>query len=1174
MSRCFCWRMKVCGTACAVAVAAVVSAVAVAGPIPGEPVSLTQPDGTTFVGQAGGDEWFSWMSYGDALIAQDAAGWWRYAIVRGGVLRPGAARIGLDSPGRGVAGLGDVPGLAAAVKRPPGTVAQPPVDKGRSASEPVLVVLVEFQDRALTTSDAYWSDLFFGTSGKTVRTYYNEVSGGQFDILPAAETAGTASDGIVRVQLQPSDHYSGNHPDPYGTFDDRNRWIVSDALYRTAAYVQYGNYDSQAPLGYITPPELHVVAVVAGYEHGYAGDASPHPAVHGHRWVLEGTVPAPQVGGVYLCGWYGDNRDSGYMQVGELHGDAGGSHAATIGEICHELGHDLGLPDLYDTTFASQGIGGWGLMGYGGWGTAASDTELGQTPVHLCAWSKDQLQLVTPTVATGNQEYTLIGTGTTGYNVVEIPTSDANQRFLIENRQLQGFDAGLWRWFISSTGGTGGGGLAIWHIDGSMPNNDNWSHKMVDLEEANTAALGYGELDTFPANPVPVQANRDQLYYAGHVDLFGDATTPNSRLYNGTPTDINVSSVSISGAVMKCYVATHAIFDLIWSTYFGADSNEMIKGVGVDNTGNVYVCGQACASGVPTTAGAYDTTPNTTAPSFVAKFGSSGALIWSSLLESTGVQGVYAEDVAVTGGGNAFVTGYAGDAFPTTAGAYDTSYNGSGDAFVTKFNTAGSGLSYSTYLGSTGQDRAYGIALDSSACAYVVGESNNSGFPRTTGSAFGGVIDAFVTKFNAGGSALSYSRFLGGSLGDYAFAIAVDSSGRAYVTGDTASSNFPTTANAFDTIYAADDAYFVRLGTTGVALEYSTFLGDNWVEVGSGVAADSSGNGYVTGYTGSSTYPVTVGAYDQFFSGGTCDGFVTKVNPTPSTPLPYSTFLGGGAIEQGVAIVLDGSNNAYIAGHTQSTDFPMRGAYAGTNAGGFDAFVSALDATGATLMQSTYLGGTDDDTVTDLARDSTGALYVVGYTFSDDFPTTVGAYDPYFNGGDVDGFIAKLAIVQATTSLVVGVPDGGEHWGLGRTVTIRWSSSGASSHVDIELCRDITAFPIWWEMLFDDTENDGEQSWTVTGPHGWDCVMRITDSAQSSLTDMGGQFIIAGRGDLNGDTRVNAYDLAIFVGCMAGPGAGCSCNPDDFGNSDLDYDGDVDLEDYAVFQTLAYSGWP
>ncbi|TAK32117.1 MAG: PKD domain-containing protein [Chloroflexota bacterium] len=238
-------------------------------------------------------------------------------------------------------------------------------------------------------------------------------------------------------------------------------------------------------------------------------------------------------------------------------------------------------------------------------------------------------------------------------------------------------------------------------------------------------------------------------------------------------------------------------------------------------------------------------------------------------------------EIAVDGSGNAYVAGQTlSSDFPTTAGAYDTSYNGVNDAFVVKLNVGGSGLLYATFLGGAGSDYGNGVAVDGSGNAYVAGQTDSSNFPTTAGcydTSFNGDSDAFVVKLNAGGSGLLYATFLGGGSNDWGSGIAVDGSGNAYVTGYTYSSDFPTTASAFDTsINGYNDAFVVKLDMGGSGLLYATFVGGSDSDWGRRIAVDGSGNAYVTGYTYSSDFPTTAGAYDTSFN-GYYDAFVVKL---------------------------------------------------------------------------------------------------------------------------------------------------------------------------------------------------------------------------------------------------------------------------------------------------------
>ena len=267
--------------------------------------------------------------------------------------------------------------------------------------------------------------------------------------------------------------------------------------------------------------------------------------------------------------------------------------------------------------------------------------------------------------------------------------------------------------------------------------------------------------------------------------------------------------------------------------------------------------------------------------------------------------------IAVDASGAAYLTGETWSYnFPTTPGAFQTQ-QGLGfcswppvvcpDAFVTQLNPRGNGLVYATYLGGANRDYGYAIALDATGAAYITGHTYGD-FPVTPGAfqtTFGGDRDAFVTKLNASGSGLIYSTFPGGNQWDDSWAITVDTSGAAHVTGFTRSSDFPTTPGAFQTTcgggscYPYNDAFVTKLNAAGSALVYSTFLGGTGSDAGLGVAVDTNGVAYITGSTWSDDFPVTPGAF-QTTPQGSVDSFVTKLEMTLTPRLYLPLILNGG----------------------------------------------------------------------------------------------------------------------------------------------------------------------------------------------------------------------------------------------------------------------------------------
>ncbi len=328
-------------------------------------------------------------------------------------------------------------------------------------------------------------------------------------------------------------------------------------------------------------------------------------------------------------------------------------------------------------------------------------------------------------------------------------------------------------------------------------------------------------------------------------------------------------------------------------------------------------------------------------------------------------------------------------------------------------------LAYSTYLGGTGDDEGYGIAVDLAGSAYVTGSTFNSpDFPTKNpeqAANAGGIGDAFVTKLSPDGSSLLYSTYLGGRDIDTGLGVAVDSAGSAYVTGETSSADFPTTPNAVQAakpgVRGSFDAFVTKLSPDGSSLVYSTYLGGSANDLGFGIAVDSAGSAYVTGATNSTDFP-TQGPLQAHNAGnGEDDAFVAKLNPAGSA-LVYSTYLGGAIEDVGSGIAVDSAGSAYVTGRTESSDFPTTpNTVQAANAGGFgtyDAFVTKLSPDGSSLVYSTYLGGRDTDYGFGIAVDSAGSAYVTGATDSTDFPSK-NPEQAANAGGIFDAFVTKLS---------------------------------------------------------------------------------------------------------------------------------------------------------------------
>jgi Beta-propeller repeat/Cep192 domain 4 len=467
---------------------------------------------------------------------------------------------------------------------------------------------------------------------------------------------------------------------------------------------------------------------------------------------------------------------------------------------------------------------------------------------------------------------------------------------------------------------------------------------------------------------------------------------------------------------------------LVYSTYLGGTGADVATGIAVDSSGSAYLTGTTQSANFPTAS----TTPLQSklagaSNAFVTKFNASGtALVYSTYLGGAGSD--QGSAIAVDASGNAYVTGTTtSENFPTTSGAFHTKYGGNGDAFVAKLSADGSKLEYSTYLGGSDADFGRGIAIDPSGNAYVAGQTSSTGFPTQTPyqpscnvPSGGTCSDAFISELNSTGSSLVYSTYLGGSGSDSAQAIAVDASGSAYVAGFTLSTDFPTASALQKSAAGAGDAFVAKLAPGGSKLAYSTYLGGSGLDRAFGLAVDAAGNAYVTGDTVSADFPVTAGALETL-APGNGDAFVAKLNAA-GTALVYSTYLGGGALDEGFAIAVYASGSAAVTGLTESSDFPTVGAFSPALGGGTcganvcpDAFVASVSANGSSLVYSSYLGGSGADTGQAIALDTSGSVYVAGATASANFPAVTGAVQAAYGGSGSlsEAFVAKVAAADA-----------------------------------------------------------------------------------------------------------------------------------------------------------------
>jgi hypothetical protein len=438
----------------------------------------------------------------------------------------------------------------------------------------------------------------------------------------------------------------------------------------------------------------------------------------------------------------------------------------------------------------------------------------------------------------------------------------------------------------------------------------------------------------------------------GNVYVSGTTSSEDFPLTAGAVDD---SMSTIEAFVAKLDASGSA---MIYCTYLGGRNTDAGYGITVDADGCAYLTGLTDSFDFPITPDAFDTSFNDTPyppwpyfDAFLTKLNPSGdVLVYSTFLGGAEVDDG-GQAVVVDENGSAYLTGGTGGAdFPATPEAYDTTYNGgdwAGDVFVAKFDPTGSDLEYCTYLGGINEEYGYDIDIDADGCAYVTGRTVSSTFPTTAG-AFDPIYnqggDAFVTKMNAAGSGLVYSTFIGGIAGEMGWGIAVDGLARAYVVGETESSDFPVTPDAFDESYNANvDAFVAKINGPGSKLDFCTYLGGKGEDHAWGVALDDENDLYIIGQTTSNNFPTTTDGYDLTYNGAT-DAYLVKLNSVGDS-LAYGTYFGAAGDDWGAfGIAVDGDQVVSIMGGTVCSNFPVTpGAFDVSFNGEIDDWVAKFD---------------------------------------------------------------------------------------------------------------------------------------------------------------------------------------------------------------------------------------
>jgi len=497
-----------------------------------------QPNGESFTASLYGDERVNYLVAEDgSVLKKDKDSYWCYSNMKYGKIVPLNKKYKLDSaPVDKLTSTNmsyklqmQKPLLATESIKPISKVSSTPP----SSQQNVLVILTQFNDVKLTYSARAWYDTIFNPSTKSMNNFYKQSSFNKLNFLPAQESEGTVNDGIVTVSL------NYNHPN-YGGDLDGIDYDLQQALLKTNNYVDFKVYDKNGD-GKLVTDELHIIFVFAGQEASavYQVPYAYEPSIWAHKSNI---MRQFSLDGINFY-----NED--YLAIGEKHED----HKATMGVICHEVGHSLGLPDLYDIDYSSSGVGEHSLMASGSWGYVANEYP-GQTPTDLDPWSKIYLGFMQPELINYDIDATVNSMATGKYNILKVITRNPQEYFLIENRQPTGYDEALRNFGINS-------GIAIWHINeavieaGMYTNevNSNDLRRGVDLEEANEGSRGLRQLDLRPEQ-YAWERNLEHYFTKSKFSLFSSDTTPNSKLDFGYSSEITINIRSDSSASMNLKV--------------------------------------------------------------------------------------------------------------------------------------------------------------------------------------------------------------------------------------------------------------------------------------------------------------------------------------------------------------------------------------------------------------------------------------------------------------------------------------------------------------------------------------------------------------------------------------------------------------------------------------------
>ena len=479
----------------------------------------------------------------------------------------------------------------------------------------------------------------------------------------------------------------------------------------------------------------------------------------------------------------------------------------------------------------------------------------------------------------------------------------------------------------------------------------------------------------------------DMLAYQPAADGRKDTVTSEFVLHGNNEVRFNVGTYDKKRKLI--------IDPIMTATYLGGAATELTVDTKLDASGNIYVVGSTeSTSAFPTTTGAYQTVHNGAEDMTVTKFNSNGdQILWSTLIGGVNDDRAFEVEIHTTSG-NVIVAGYAGAGFPQVNPVQASYGGGLNDGVILMLNPTGDALLFSSYIGTNDKDRMYDIVESNNPdelffCGYAFGSNlaTTSGvFQPNKG---GGNRDAFIGKLSLDPLGISYMSYIGGNDNDHLYEIAALSGGRVAACGFTKStSGYPTTTNAHQQVFGGGDydAVLSIVADGAASLEYSTLIGGNGDDRAHAIYVNNNEEIYLTGHTGTSTFPTSLTAFDDTYNGGT-DAFITKFS-TQGT-ITHSTFFGAGDVQAGWGILRGNSGGILVVGNTFSTAVPQVGEELdNVNNGSMDVFVAEFDSELKYLTRSSIFGGSNDDSGLSVVVDSFGRIIIVGTTNSTDFPTT------------------------------------------------------------------------------------------------------------------------------------------------------------------------------------------